>query len=108
MWCEWLGLGRSVGRASASAAGSGGLVEGPVVDGFSEMDLPGLGSSACGVPSVEADEVVADQGDGQEYSGRDESGLSEEAAVDAQALVAVRADQTFDEGAPIERQRPAG
>jgi len=72
------------------------------------MDLPGLGSSACGVPSVEADEVVADQGDGQEYSGRDESGLSEEAAVDAQALVAVRADQTFDEGALIERQRPAG
>ena len=82
--------------------GPRGLVEGPVVDGLPEMDLPGLGSAACGVPGVEADEVVADEGDGQEQCRRDEPGPSEEAAVDAEPLVAVGADETLDEGAPIE------
>ena len=106
-WVIRLGLVRSVGRASASAAGPGGLVEGPVVDGLPEMDLPLFRSPACGVPGVEADEVVADEGDGHEQGCGDESGLSEEAAVDAQPLVAGGADEAFDEGAPVERQCPA-
>jgi len=78
-----------------------------VVDGLTEVDLPWFGSAACGVPGVEADEVVADECDGHEQGGRDEPGLSEEAAVDAQPLVAVGADESFDEGAPVERQGPA-
>ena len=105
---EWFWLGRSVALVSASASGPGGLVEWSVVDGLAKVDLPGLGSSACGVPGVEADEVVTDEGDGQEQCGRGESGLSEEAAVDADPLVAVGADEAFDEGAPVERERPAG
>ncbi len=99
---EWFWLGRSVASVSASASGPRGLVEGPVVDGLPEMDLPGLGSAAPGVPGVEADEVVADERDGHEHGCRDEAGLSEEAAVDAEPLVAVGADETLDEGAPIE------
>ena len=43
VWGEWFGLGRSVGLASASAAGPGGLVEWSVVDGLAEVDLPWLG-----------------------------------------------------------------
>lgn len=54
-----------------------------------------------------ADEVVTDECDGEEQCGRDEAGLSEEAAVDAYPLVAVGAYEAFDEGAPVERQRPA-
>ena len=102
MWCAWLGPGRSVGRAPASAAGPGGLVEWSVVDGLPEVDLPRLGSPASCVPRVQADEVVSDQGDSQEQCGRDEPSLSEEAAVDAEPLVAVGADEALDEGAPVE------
>ena len=102
VWGEWLGLGRSVGRAPASAAGSGGLVEGPVVERLPEVDLPGFGSSASGVPRMQADEVVPDERDGHEQGSCGEPGLSEEAAVDAEALVAVGADEALDEGAPVE------
>ena len=104
---EWFWLGRSVASVSASASGAGGLVEWSVVDGLAEVDLPGFGLSAPGVPGVEADEVVADERDGHEHGCRDESGLSEESAIDAQPLVAVGADETPDEGAPIEGERPA-
>jgi len=86
-------LDRSVGSAFASAAGPGGLVEGSVVDGFAEVDLPWFGESALGVPGVQDDEVVPDECDGHEHGGRDEAGLSEEAAVDAEPLVAVGADK---------------
>ena len=95
-------LDRSVAASFASASGAGGLVEWSVVDGLAEVDLPGFGLSAYGVPGVEADEVVADERDGHEHGCRDEAGLSEEAAVDAEPLVAVGADETLDEGAPIE------
>ena len=106
-WVEWFWLVRSVGLAFATAAGPGGLVEWSVVQRLTEMDLPRIQSSAFGVPGVQADEVVPDESDGEEQCGRDEPGLSEEAAVDAEALVAVGADESFDEGAPVERQGPA-
>lgn len=98
----------SVASLFASAAGAGGLVERSVVDGLTEVDLPRLGSPASGVPRVQADEVVTDEGDRQEQSGGDESGLPEEGAVDAQPLVAVGADEPLDEGAPIETTAPPG
>lgn len=104
---QWFWLGRSVAMVSASASGPGGLVEWSVVDGLPEMDLPRFRSAACGVPGVEADEVVPDECDGHEHGCRDKSGLSEEAAVDAQPLIAVGADEPFDEGPAVERQGPA-
>jgi hypothetical protein len=53
----------SVVSAFASTAGPGGRVEWSVVHRLTEMDLPRLGSSACGVPGVQADEVVSDEGE---------------------------------------------
>ena len=101
-WLDW-----SVAAAFASAAGPGGLVERPVVCGLSEVHLPWFGEAALGVPGVQDDEVVPDECDGHEHGGRDEAGLSEEAAVDAEPLVAVGADKTLDEGAPVEGE-PSG
>jgi len=101
-------LDRSVGLALAPAAGAGGLVEGPVVDGFAELDLPGLRETSGGVPSVKSDDVVADVGDGEEQTGGDKPGLSEEPSVDVQGLVAGRAEQSFNEGAAVEGLGPAG
>ena len=94
--------------ALAAAAGAGRLLQGPVVDRLAKVCLPRLGEASCGVPGVQADEIVPDEVDGQEQCRRDEPGLSEEAAVDAQPLVAVSSDEAFDEGAPVERQRPPG
>lgn len=68
------------------------------------MDLPRLREYATRVPGVQTDEVVPDEGDGQEHRGRDETSLTEEAAVDAQSLVAIGADKALDEGAQVERE----
>lgn len=88
----------------ASAPGPRGLVEWPVVDGFAEVDLPGFGSTSDGVPGVESDEVVADEGDGEQHAGGDEPGLPEEPPVDTQSLEAVGAEQALDQAATIERE----
>lgn len=72
------------------------------------MDLPGFGSTPDGVPCVEPDEVVANEGDGEQHAGGDQPGLPEEPPVDTQPLEAVGAEQALDQAATIERERPAG
>ncbi len=67
-----------------------------------EVDLPGFGPAADGVPGVEPDEVVAYEGEGEQGGRRGEAGHPDEAAIDAQGLVAGRAEESFDEGAAVE------
>lgn len=104
---HWLQQDGSVGLALAPSAGASGLLDGSGVDRLTEVHLPRLGPTPDGVPRVEPDEVVADEGDGEQHAGGDQSCLSEEATVDAEALVALGADDPLDEGSPVERQRPA-
>ena len=66
--------GCSVASAFASAAGAGGLVEWPVVDGLAEVDLPRFREAAGGVPGVQPDEVVSDEREGEQGGRRGEAG----------------------------------
>ncbi len=54
---------------SAGAAGAGHLVDGSVIDKFTQVCLPGFLDAADGVPGVQPGQVASDEGDGQQEGG---------------------------------------
>lgn len=67
-----------------------------------------LGEAAAGVPDVPGDEVVPDEGEREEYAGRDENGHPEEAAVEVEGLIADGSEEPLDAAPSVVGLSPAG